>query len=71
MGRIIHPETGCEKEFRMSRKEKCKELMVKFFGPSGAKVVDSMSEEDCVAKCRARVRGFLGDEKASEFDSIP
>jgi len=55
----------------MSRKEKCTELMVKFFGPSGAKVVASMSEEDCVARCRARVKGILGDEAAGEFDGIP
>jgi monoamine oxidase len=54
----------------MSKKDKCKELMIKFFGPNSARLVDAMSEEDCVAKCRARVKGFLGDEKASEFDSI-
>jgi monoamine oxidase len=60
---------GCEQERPMSRKDQCKVLMTKFFGPHVAKVVDSMSEEDCVAKCKARVRGFLGDEAASEFDS--
>jgi hypothetical protein len=54
----------------MSKKDQCKMLMTKFFGPQVAKVVDSMSEEECVAKCKARVRGFLGDEQAREFDSI-
>lgn len=54
----------------MGKKEKCKELMEKFFGPASAKMVDSMSEEECVAKCRAKVAGFLGEEKAKEFDNI-
>jgi monoamine oxidase len=54
----------------MSKKDQCKMLMTKFFGPQVAKVVDSMSEEECVAKCKARVKGFLGDEQAREFDSI-
>ena len=54
----------------MGKKEKCKELMAKFFGPNAAKLVDGMSEAECVAKCRERVKGFLGEEKAKEFDSI-
>ncbi|MFH0874657.1 MAG: hypothetical protein V1859_01880 [archaeon] len=54
----------------MSKKEKCKELMTKFFGPASAALVDTMSEEECVAKCKAKVLGFLGAEKAKEFDSI-
>ena len=54
----------------MSKKEKCKELMKKFFGDATSKQVDSMSEEDCVFKCRAKVAGFLGDDKAREFDKI-
>ncbi len=54
----------------MGKKEKCKELMNKFFGPASANMVDSMSEDECVAKCRAKVKGFLGDEKAKIFDNI-
>lgn len=54
----------------MSKKDQCKELMGKFFGPASAAQVDSMSEEECVAKCRTKVAGFLGEEKAKEFDKI-
>jgi len=54
----------------MSKKDKCKELMTKFFGPASAASVELMSEDDCVAKCRVKVAGFLGDEKAKEFDNI-
>ena len=54
----------------MSKKDECKELMKKFFGPSTAALVDSMSEDDCVEKCKAKVKGFLGEEKAKEFDKI-
>lgn len=44
--------------------------MSKFFGPASASTVDSMSEEDCVSKCRSKVAGFLGEDKAKEFDKI-
>lgn len=54
----------------MTKKDQCKMLMGKFFGPASAAQVDSMSEEDCVSKCQAKVRGFLGDAKAKEFDNI-
>lgn len=54
----------------MSKKEKCKELMAKFFGPATANLVDSMSEEECVEKCREKVSAFLGEDKAKVFDSI-
>ncbi|MCK4928232.1 MAG: hypothetical protein KAR76_00705 [Methanosarcinales archaeon] len=54
----------------MSKKDKCKELMSKFFGPASSKVVDNMSEDECVAICREKVKGFLGEEKAKEFDNI-
>ena len=53
-----------------TKKEQCKVLMSKFFGPSTAALVDGMSDEECVAKCKAKVRAFLGDEKAAEFDKI-
>ena len=54
----------------MSKKDQCKALMLKFFGTASAALVDSMSEEECVAKCRAKVASFLGQEKAKEFDSV-
>lgn len=54
----------------MTKKEKCKALMGKFFGPATALKVDSISEEDCVVKCRTMTLGFLGNEKAKEFDNI-
>ncbi len=44
--------------------------MAKFFGPAAASQVDSMGEDECVAKCKAKVAGFLGADKAKEFDSI-
>lgn len=53
-----------------SKKEQCKKLMKDFFGEATAKQVDFMSEDDCVQKCKAKVLGFLGPEKAKIFDSI-
>ena len=44
--------------------------MEKFFGPATAKMVDSMSEDECVEKCKTKVKAFLGEEKAKEFDNI-
>ena len=44
--------------------------MAQFFGPSTAKMVDSMSEDECVEKCKQKVKMFLGEEKAKAFDSI-
>lgn len=54
----------------MSKKDQCKELMGKFFGPATAHLVDSMNEEECVQKCRDKVAGLLGPDKAKEFDNI-
>lgn len=54
----------------MKRKERCKELMLKFFGTASAKSVDSMDEDKCVAICRAKVAGFIGEMQAREFDAI-
>jgi hypothetical protein len=59
-----------EKSDVASKKEQCKALMAKAFGPATAALVDSMTEEECVAKCRAKVKGFWGEEKAKEFDKI-
>ncbi|MBN2142411.1 hypothetical protein JW711_03705 [Candidatus Woesearchaeota archaeon] len=54
----------------MSKKEQCKAIMAKLFGPASAALVDSMPEDECVAKCKAKVTAFLGADKAKEFDSI-
>jgi monoamine oxidase len=54
----------------MTKKEKCGELMSKFFGPATAKMIDSMSEDEVVEKCKEKVKAFLGEDKAKEFDSI-
>ena len=54
----------------MSKKDQCKELMKKFFGPATANLVDSMSEEDCISKCRQKVKAMLGEDKAKEFDKL-
>ena len=54
----------------MSKKEQCKEIMTKLFGPATANLVDSMTEEDCVQKCKEKVTSFLGAEKAKVFDGI-
>lgn len=44
--------------------------MGKFFGPASAAQVDGMDESDCVAKCRAKVAGMIGEDAAKEFDKI-
>jgi hypothetical protein len=54
----------------VSKKDQCKALMTKLFGPATANIVDTMGEDDCVQKCRDKVKAFLGDEKAKEFDNI-
>jgi hypothetical protein len=54
----------------LGKKEQCKNLMLKFFGPATANMVDSMSEDDCVAKCKQKVTVMLGADKAKEFDKI-
>lgn len=52
------------------KKDRCKELMGKFFGPASANLVDSMDESEVVQKCRTKVANFLGEDKAKEFDKI-
>lgn len=56
--------------FMATKKDQCKELMAKLFGPATANQVDKMSEDDCVLQCQSKVRSFLGEEKAKEFDNI-
>lgn len=54
----------------MTKREDCKKLMLRFFGPKSAATVDNLPEDECVQKCRSLVQGFLGEEKAKEFDKI-
>jgi len=54
----------------MSKKDQCKAIMAKLFGPSSAAIVDSMTEEDCVEKCKTKVTAMMGETEAKEFDSI-
>ena len=51
----------------LSRKEQCKELMTKFFGPATASLIDNMDDVECVQKCREKVASFLDEEKAKEI----
>ena len=44
--------------------------MAKCFGPATANMVDAMPDDQCVAQCKERIKGFLGDEKAAEFESF-
>jgi hypothetical protein len=52
------------------KKEKCKAIMLKLFGPASADLVDSMSEDECVEKCKHKVLMLYGEDKAKEFDKI-
>jgi len=54
----------------LGKKDKCKEFMKQCFGDASAATVDDMSEDECVSKCRAKIAGFLGEDKAKEFDTF-
>ena len=59
----------------MAKVDKVKELLGQFFGPSTAAQVDfwvkdGLTEDQVVAKARAKVEGLLGKDKGSSFDSI-
>ncbi len=54
----------------LGKKEKCKQIMLKYFGPNSAKQVELMKEEECLSICRQKVSAFLGNEKAKVFDNI-
>jgi hypothetical protein len=54
----------------MTKKEVCKKIMMESFGPASARLVENMTEEECVGICRKKVATFLGEEKAvALFDS--
>lgn len=54
----------------MTRKEKCKELMGKFFGPASAATVDQLEEYEAVLVCRKKVAALLGEDMAKQFDDL-
>lgn len=54
----------------MTKKDQCRELMNKLFGPASAAVVDNMDEDDCVEKCKEKTKAFLGETVAKAFDNI-
>ncbi len=53
-----------------TRKEQCKALMLEIFGPACEALVDDMSEEECVEKCKTKVMQLLGERMAARFDAI-
>jgi hypothetical protein len=54
----------------MSKKDKCVKIMQDLFGPVTAQIVEKMSEDEVVAKCRQKVEALLGEDKAKIFDDI-
>lgn len=54
----------------MSKKEKCKEIMNELFGEASASLVENMSEEEVVEKCKEKTKTFLGEDAAKKFDNI-
>ena len=57
-------------KMKPTKKDQCKRLMTKLFGADVAAKIDRMEEEECVGKCKNMTIGFLGPEKAKEFDNI-
>ena len=51
-----------------SKKQQCKQLMLEIFGPRCAARVDDMTEEECIDKCKDKVRSLLGDHAARQFE---
>lgn len=54
----------------MTQKDHVKQLMLMNFGPASASQIDRMTEEEAVIKCRAKLLGFFGPEKAKEVDNF-
>ncbi|MGY0216101.1 hypothetical protein ACWJJH_01810 [Endozoicomonadaceae bacterium StTr2] len=52
------------------KKALCKKIMLELFGPASAAGVDDMTEEECVEKCRAKVKALLGNRQAERFDHL-
>jgi hypothetical protein len=54
----------------MSKKDRCKEIMGRLFGPATANLVDNMDEATVVETCKKKVSAMLGADKTKEFDKI-
>jgi GTP cyclohydrolase FolE2 len=54
----------------MGRKEKVLEWMKQNFGEATARILKDLDEEACVSQARSKVKGFLGNKKAEEFDAF-
>ena len=52
------------------KKEKCREIMLELFGPASANRVNDMSDFECVALCREKVKSLLGEKHAKRFDRL-
>lgn len=65
---LVQEGLDCYKK-TMDKREKCKELMRKFFGEASAEQVDGMGD-DFIATCRSKVAQLLGEDLAKEFDTI-
>jgi hypothetical protein len=52
--------------------EKCKAIMLEYFGPASANNVENMgdSEDAIISSCRHKVSSLIGQEKAKAFDNI-
>lgn len=54
----------------MGRKEKALEFIRKTFGEATAGTLKDLDEDSCVSQVRSKIKGFLGDKKAEEFDAF-
>jgi monoamine oxidase len=55
----------------MGKKDQVKAIMSRLLGPASAAQVDSMSEEECVQKCKEQISSFLGESVAEkEFTGL-
>jgi hypothetical protein len=48
-------------------KQKCKEIMLKYFGPASAKMVERMNDNTCVEECKAIALKYVGPEKTNKI----
>jgi len=44
--------------------------MLKYFGLASAQLIDTMSEDECVPNCRAKITGFIREDAAKELDNL-
>jgi hypothetical protein len=51
----------------MSRKEQCRIILANILGEAAAATVDTMSEEECIERCKEIVADFLGRNVAEKM----